>query len=152
MKLYASWAHGSALNVESPENLNRVGHFGWGADMSVKPGKSSWFHISVPTPVIVADIRSQLQKVFLMVDAEGGRITEVHVYDGSSKVQEFKGLHLDGEHRTKLDGANTFTLASPHTVIFGIGITFTFTADVGFDSPIPPSRLIPGSAGGDFKA
>jgi hypothetical protein len=152
MKLYASWAHGSALNVESPENLNRNGHYGWGADMSLKPGKSSWFHISVPTPVIVGDVRSQLKKIFVMFDCSGGRITEVHVWDGSFKVQEFKGLALTGEHRVSLDGANTFTLAQPHTVIYGIGITFTFSADIGFDSPIPPSRLILATAGGDFFA
>ena len=120
--------------------------------MSVKPGKSSWFHIALPTPVIVGDVRSQLQKVFLLFDGQGGQIHEVHVYDGSSKVQEFKGLNLSGEHRLSLDGANTFNLATPHTVIWGIGITFSFTADIGFDSSIPPSRLILGAAGGDFMA
>lgn len=152
MKLYASWTHGNALTVESPENLNRVGHSGWGADMSVKPGKSSWFHIALPTPVIVGDIRSQFQKFFLMFDGQGGRIQEVHVYDGSFKIQEFKGLQLNGEHRLSLEGANTFNLTAPHSVALGIGITFLFTADIGFDSPIPPSRLILAAAGADFMA
>jgi hypothetical protein len=31
MRLYASWVHGNALTVETPENLAGVGHFGWGA-------------------------------------------------------------------------------------------------------------------------
>ena len=150
MKTYASWTHGNSLTVESPQKLDRNGHFGWGVDMSVKPGESGWFHISVPTPVIVADVRSQLQKVFLMFNATGGQIHEVHVYDGSTKVQEFKGLNLNGEHRNGLDGSNTFTLATPHTVWWGIGITFSFTADIASDGP--PSRLILGSAGGDFYA
>ena len=39
MGFQASWIHGNALTVENPENLNRVGHFGWGADMEVKHGK-----------------------------------------------------------------------------------------------------------------
>jgi hypothetical protein len=155
MKLYASWTHGNALTVQSPQVLspNEVGHGGWGADYSVQPGQSSWFHIPIPTPVIVADVRSQFQKFFLLFEIPGGgRITEVHVYDGSVKIQEFKGLSLSGAHRTQLDGANTFNLSSPHTVIWGIGITFTFTADIGFDSPVPPSRLILGAAGADFLA
>ncbi|KAJ9661771.1 hypothetical protein H2198_001736 [Neophaeococcomyces mojaviensis] len=152
MKLYASWTHGNALTVESPENLNRVGHNGWGADMSVKAGKSSWFHIPVPTPVIVGDVRSQFQKFFLLFSADGGQIREVHIYDGSSKIQEFNGLNLAGEHRLSLDGANTFNLSTPHVVRWGIGITFAFTASIGFDSQIPPSRLIVASAGADFMA
>ncbi|GAA2746689.1 hypothetical protein GCM10010440_39460 [Kitasatospora cinereorecta] len=49
---YASWIHGNAVAVESPESLARVGHFGWRADMSINPGMSNCFHITVPTPAI----------------------------------------------------------------------------------------------------
>ncbi|MFE1744055.1 DUF6623 family protein [Coleofasciculus sp. H7-2] len=150
MGFHASWVHGNALTVENPENLNRVGHFGWGADMQVKPGKASWFHIALPTPVILNDARSNLIRVFLMFESEQGSIRNVHVYDGSSKVQEFNDLLITGEHRIALDGVNTFNLTNPHTVIFGIGVSFLFIADIGFDSAIPPSRLILASSGGDY--
>lgn len=152
MALYASWTHGNALTVENPENLAKVGHFGWGADMLVQPGKASWFHIPLPTPVIVNDVRTKVQKLFVMfrTDPGGGQIRNVHVYDGSGKVQEFNGLHLSGEHRGALDGQNTFNLSAPHTVVWGMGISFFFQASVGIDSPIPPSRMIVASAGGDF--
>jgi hypothetical protein len=152
MAMYASWVHGNALTVESPENLARVGHFGWGADMQIKPGKASWFHIPLPTPVIVGDKRTNAQRVFLLFRSDSGSIRNVHVYDGSSKVQEFNGLVLGGEHRLALDGQNTFNLAHPHNVAWGMGISFFFVADIGFDTTIPPSRLILGSAGGDFFA
>jgi len=150
MSFQASWIHGTALTVENPENLNRVGHFGWGADMEVKHGRSSWFHIALPTPVIVAGARSKLIRVFLMFKSEVGSIRNVHVYDGPSKVQEFNNLLSTGEHLSSLDPVNTFNLTSPHTVIFGIGVSFLYTADIGFDSAIPPSRLIVSSAGGDY--
>jgi hypothetical protein len=150
MGFHASWVHGNALTVENPENLNRVGHFGWGADMQVKPGKSSWFHIALPTPVIVSDSRSNLIRVFLMFESEQGSIRNVHVYDGSFKVQEFNDLLITGEHRLSLDSVNTFNLANPHTVILGIGVSLLYIADIGFDSTIPPSRLILASAGGDY--
>jgi hypothetical protein len=150
MSFQASWIHGNALTVENPENLNRIGHFGWGADMQVKHGKASWFHIALPTPVIVPDGRTKLTKVFLMFLSEVGSIRNVHVFDGSSKVQEFNDLQSTGEHRTGLDNLNTFNLTTPHTVIFGIGVSFLYIADIGFDSAIPPSRLIVASAGGDY--
>jgi hypothetical protein len=150
MGFNASWVHGNALTVESPENLNRVGHFGWGADMSVKPGQGSWFHIALPTPVIVSDVRSSLIRVFLLFESEQGSIRNVHVYDGSFKIQEFNDLLSEGEHRLGLDDMNTFNLAQPHSVAFGIGVSFFFIANIGFDSAIPPSRLIVASAGGDY--
>jgi hypothetical protein len=152
MALHASWVHGNAVTVESPENLARVGHFGWGGDMAINPGKSSWFHIPLPTPVIVGDTRTQLVRVFVLFESKPGEgsIRNVHVYDGSAKVQEFNDLHLEGAHRTGLDGQNTFTLAAPHSVAFGIGISFFYQASVGIDSPVPPSRLIIGTAGGDY--
>jgi hypothetical protein len=150
MSIDAAWVHGNILTVENPENLRRVGHFGWGADMQVAPGKSSWFHAALPTPVLLAGVRRKLLRVFLMFEAEQGSIRAVHVYDGSSKVQQFDSLALSGEHRVSLDSANTFNLTTPHVVRFGIGVSFLFTADIGFDSAIPPSRLILGSAGGDY--
>ena len=150
MALHAMWTHGNALTVENPGSLDRVGHFGWGADMAVKPGQSSWFHIPLATPVIVGDVRTQVQILFLMFDAESGSIRNVHIYDGSGKVQEFNDLLISGEHRTALDGLNTFKLSEPHTVVWGMGISFFFVADIGFDTRIPAARLIVSSAGGDF--
>ncbi|MGE5444418.1 MAG: DUF6623 family protein [Ignavibacteriales bacterium] len=150
MPMHASWVHGNALTVESPENLARVGHYGWGADMLVQPGKGSWFHIALPTPVITGDIRTKLYRVFLLFRGDSGSIRNVHVYDGSSKIQEFNDLMFEGEHRLVLDGQNTFNLATPHTVAWGVGISFFFVASIGFDTTIPPARLILGAAGGDF--
>ncbi len=83
-----------------------------------------------------------------MFDGQWGQIHEVHVYDGSSKVQEFTGLHLSGDHCLALDGANSFNLGTPHKVIWGICITFLLTAGIVVGSP--PSRLILAAAGGDL--
>ncbi|MBW8879501.1 MAG: hypothetical protein JF614_31595 [Acidobacteria bacterium] len=152
MAKYSSWVHGNALTVESPENLLRVGHYGWGADMLILPGKGSWFHIPLPTPVIVNDVRAHLQRVFILFKSESGSIRNVHVYDGSSKPQELNDLLLEGEHRLSLDAQNTFPLEKPHTVVWGIGISFYFVADIGIDTPTPAARLIVGAAGGDFYA
>ncbi|MEU1283356.1 DUF6623 family protein [Kitasatospora sp. NPDC005856] len=150
--LHASWIHGNAMAVETPENLSRNGHFGWGADVDIIPGRSSWFHIAVPTPVIVSDVRTSLIKVFVLfsTDPGFGQLRRVHVWDGSAQVQQFEDLASEGDHRGGLDGQNTFVLSQPHVVAFGIGISFFVVAAIGFDTPIAPSRLILGTAGGDF--
>lgn len=153
MPLQASWIHGNALTVEQPGVLaSPSNHYGWGADVEVTPGQSSWFHIPVPTPVIVSDVRTKFQKFFILFETVDnlGSISQVHIYDGSFKIQEFNNLNHQGAHRTQLDGYNTFNLSTPHTVLFGIGITFLFQASTAFDGPNPPARLIVGSAGVDF--
>ena len=83
-------------------------------------------------------------------DPGAGEIRNVHIYDGSAIIHEFNGLFLSGEHRTALDGENTFTLPAPHTVVWGMGISLFFQAAIGIESPVPPSGLIVASAGGDF--
>jgi hypothetical protein len=150
MGLNASWIQGNALTVENPANLTSIGHFGWGADMRIKPGKDSWFHIPIPSPVIVANVRCKIQKLFLLFDCENGSIRGVHIYDGPNKVQEFNGLHLTGNHFFGIDASTTFTLSAAHTVLWGMSISFLYIADIGFDSAIPPPRLAISTAGGDF--
>jgi hypothetical protein len=150
MTLYASWIHGNAVTVENPGSLNRVGHYGWGGDMAIKPGQSSWFHIPLPTPVIAAGVRTKLQRVFMNFKAESCSIRNVHVYDGSSKVHDFNDLFLEGEHRLTLDSQNTFQLPTPYTVVWGIGISFFVVSSIGFDTRIPDARLIIEAAGGDY--
>src|SRR5437763_1550612 len=98
MALYASWVHGNALVIENPGNLTSLGHFGWGTDVRVKPGKDTWFHIPIPTPVITGGIRTTIQKLFLLFDSENGSIRNIHIYDGPNKIQEFNGLMLEGNH------------------------------------------------------
>lgn len=100
-------------------------------------------------PVIVADSRTTVQRLFVMFLAEAVSIRAVHVFDGSGKVQEINDLDVRGEHRSGLDGANTFDLAEPHTVLWGMGLTVRLQADIGFDTDIT-TRFILAGAGGDF--
>jgi hypothetical protein len=149
MALHASWVHGTALAVENPENLTRASYFGWGAEMHFVPGKSGWFHMPLPTPVIVGDVRTKVQKLFLMFKTDAGEIRNVHIWDGPNRIQTFDGLHLTGDHWNGLDAVNTFNLSTPHSVIWGMGISFFVQASIGFDTVIDP-KLFVASAGGDF--
>ncbi len=151
MAKYASWVHGNALTIESPENLARVGHFGWGADMLLQPGKASWFHVALPTPVLVAE-RTKLQTVFLLFKTDAGMalIETVHIYDGFCKLQEFNDLHLDGAHHLEVDEQNTFSLPAPREIQHGVGISFFCVAPSNLGDGVVSSQVILASAGADF--
>ncbi len=144
MTMQAFWTHGNALTIETTESLAGATRFGWGTDIIMKPGQASWFHIPLAAPVISNGVRTSLQRVFVLFKSEGGTITNVHLYDGVSKFKEFD-VALQGDHRNGLDGSNTLELQSPHSVLFGIGISFRFAA-----APRSSATLSVATAGGDF--
>ena len=81
MPLHASWVHGNALTVEDPSALERDGHNGWGRDLAFVPGKASWLHIPLPTPVIVAESVSSADSGTQMRVNGGG-----YIYNFSTKT------------------------------------------------------------------
>jgi len=145
MTMQAIWTHGNALTIETMENIASATRFGWGTDITMKPGSASWFHIPLASPVISNGVRTSLQRVFVLFKSEGGTITNVHLYDGAGKFKEYDGLSFQGDHRNGLDGSNTLELPSPHSVLFGIGISFRFAA-----APHSAAQLAVATAGGDF--
>jgi hypothetical protein len=145
MTMQAFWTHGNALTIETLESLASATRFGWGTDIIMRPGAASWFHVPLASPVISDGVRTSLQRAFVLFKSEGGSITNVHLYDGASKFKSFDGLSLQGDHRNGLDGSNTLELASPHSVLFGIGISFRFAA-----APRSSAQLSVATAGGDF--
>jgi hypothetical protein len=148
----ASWIHGNSLTVETPRNLSSIVHIGWGTELRFGPGKSSWCHIPIPTPVIIDDRRARLQKLFLFFKCEevDGDIRNIHIYDGPVAIQRFNGLSLKGNHSERIDSTNTITLQNPREVFHGISISFLFQAVKGIDTSIPAPLLTITSAGGDF--
>ncbi len=147
MSLHASWIHGNAVKVETPGNLVRMGHFGWGGDMDFIDSTGTWLHIPLPTPVIVGDVRTKIGTVFLMFKSENCAIHQLHVYDGAGKVAEFNQMLHTGDHLTGLNAQNTFHFV-PHTVLWGMGISFFVRASITRNVR---RRLIVAAAGGDFK-
>ncbi len=145
MAMQAFWTHGNALTIETADNLVSATRFGWGTDVVMKPGQASWFHVPLASPVIADGVRTRLQRVFVLFKSEGGSITNVHLYDGVAKFAAFDGIAFQGDHRNGLDGSNTLELASPHSVLFGIGISFRFAA-----APRSSAQLSVATAGGDF--
>ena len=130
----ASWTHGNSLTVETPQNLASIIHIGWGTELRFVPGKSSWCHIPIPTPVIVDNQRLKVQKLFLFFNVKEGQgsIRNIHVYDGPSRIQTVDGLTLKCDHVGCIDNVNTITLQNQHSVLFGLSISFLFQEEIGF--------------------
>jgi hypothetical protein len=141
------WVHGTSLVTETYEHVFEDGRYGWGADVSVLPGKDSWFHLPIPIAVPAESAGVDIREVYVRFHAEAGSLRSVHIYDGSTKVHEFNDLHREGEFRTDITSQNTFSLPRPHTLRSGLGISLWFIASSGFDTEIPPSRFIVASAG-----
>jgi hypothetical protein len=164
--LHASWTHGTAFQpAERPlDGLSNVDGIawtdvvglrqGWGASYNGNAGRANWFHVPIPTPVIVAGARAKLVKVFVMFrcgDPAGTNalsqpvnVTDIHVWDGANRIATFGPFNLFGEHRFRLDTSNTHALRAPRDVIFGIGLSvrvaFRFGGTVTF-----------AAAGADFE-
>jgi hypothetical protein len=146
------WIHGNAVVAEHPENLLALDRRGWGTECQLQRGTKGWFHMVIPTLVILHDQRLQLVRVFLFFNTpqEDGHISEVHVYDGSKRLELFENHSLAGDCRTLMSGYNTFALSSPQLLYSGLGCSFLYHAFIRHDEPIRPSYLAIVAAGGDF--
>ena len=149
----AMWMHGNTVVVEHPENLLALDHRGWGTEFKLQRGTDSWFHISIPTPLILENQRSQLVRVFLCFNTpeSDGHISNVHLYDGCNSFQAFDNLFLVGDRRAFLmNGYNAFALPNPRLLYWGLGISFLYQAALCSEEPCSPSYLSIAGAGGDF--
>jgi hypothetical protein len=166
MPMYASWVHGNAFQpAERPlDGLTNVDGIAWtdvvglrqgqGASFRGEAGRANWFHVPIPTPVIVDDRRVRLTQIWLMFQcgtkpsagaaSQEANITNIHVWDGPNRIALFGPFNLFGDHRFRLGNGNNFRLNAPQEIFFGIGLSvhvaFRFEGTVQF-----------AAAGADFE-
>lgn len=115
---HGMWIHGVSIHEEDPGQLVSAGRKGAYAAFDGKPGTSSWFHFSVPTPVIVGGKRLKLDSIALVFLTDPDVwVTNVHIYDGNIKIGAHDGLSLTGERLFE-----RFDVQNP-PVRYGIGIS-----------------------------
>jgi hypothetical protein len=149
MPLHASWTHGNAVRVESPENFKSIKPMGWGTDLEFIPDRQSWLHIPVPTPVIVKDVRVKVQTFFLLFTSDSAFLNEVHIFDGPARIQTFLTHGKWGKHGNGIDADNTFKLSTPHSVAWGMSISCLFKGSDSIEVIVRP-KLSVIAAGADF--
>jgi hypothetical protein len=155
-RLNAVWVHGTTVEAEDPGALDGISRRGVGSLFigRAKPRgrlpETTWFHISIPAPVIINDVRPTLEKVFVFYRTNGAKIKSVHLYDGPKKIKAFDGLDFKGDLGYGIAPENTWALARPVEILFGLGISIGVQFDIGIDKPIPKDILFT-AAGADFR-
>jgi hypothetical protein len=116
----AMWTHGHGLQSENPAFA--VGRVGWGGQIK-QLGSQGWYHVAIPTPVIVTDIRLRLDSAVVQFSGGGqGVIHSVHVYDGKNRIAAQDDLNLRG-----VDQVFRFSLPDRPPVQWGVGISMSIS-------------------------
>jgi hypothetical protein len=146
MPLHASWVHGNAVTIETPDSVRTRTPQGQGSIIDLHPGAATWLHIAIPTPVIVDDVRVRAKRFFLLLStASDVKITEVHIWDGLRRICE-QTTTLWGNH-SAIGPTNTFVPPGPHFAQLGMSISFLARAT---DADHGGHGFTVFSAGGDF--
>ena len=119
--LTSMWIHGTIVQAENQPYYLQIIRRGWGTHFVGAVG--NWYHIPITTPVLLYDNRPTLQKLFVFYKATLAKITAVHIYDGNSRVKEFNGLNLTGDHTNGIDASNSWDINPKITIGYGLGIS-----------------------------
>lgn len=148
----ASWVHGCGVKVESEDCLLQTERKGWGTTFSGQLGAQTWFHISIPVPVLLEDVRPVFSKVFVLFETVRAKVTNLHIYDGHFRIREFNDLNIEGDHLSTIDEFNSWFIY-PHPKIqsgLGLSVGVVFPKNEGGSSNTVPSISF-ATAGADFN-
>ncbi len=93
---YASWTHGHSMEIEYPELMASAIRRGYAYEIEGKPGTSNWFHFAIPTPVIINDVRLQIDSIMLRMTTGSvdSFVRAVHIYDGERRIAVHEDVYL----------------------------------------------------------
>lgn len=150
MPKQAVWVHGTAAIPERQGYFISRVHPGYGSKF--RTHGAEWIHFSLATPVIVDGTRADVEKIFVLFDAVGAKILQIHLYDGADRFDndslDFAKNPLTGKHGDQIDSSNSWAIAK-HAMKYGLGISI----NVDFGSPVA-GKNVPSiafrSVGADF--
>ncbi len=129
----AMWVHGNVVEAQNPEPSLKVSRYDWGTVFkeTSEDGLDRWFHIPIPTPVILDGVKPTLNKIFIFYKTEGWEkvfLTKFNLRDGAFKVGGKTFASDDssksGEHYSKIEmGFNSWNIIPPITLSWGLGIS-----------------------------
>jgi hypothetical protein len=125
---FASWVHGTAIQIEAMDKVEQVLRRGFNVRLFLKPGVDMWFHFPIPTPVILNDRRLRADSAMIDFKTDGGQtqISKVHVYDGAARIATHEGLNLSNHHPLE-----RFAVTDRPEIVRGIAISVA--VDMGVD-------------------
>lgn len=138
---HAMWIHGHSIRVEYPDRMANISRKGYYVRLEGQANSSNWFHLAIPTAVIVENNRLRIDSVMLRFRTSGASVTAVHLYDGETKIASHDGLNLNPDDWI----AERFAVADKPAIRWGLGISFRGEFGAG-----APRRIEVSAAGGDF--
>jgi hypothetical protein len=148
MALQAFWVNGTAVKQEREGYFISKQYYGHGVKFNSRG--EEWFHFSIPTPVILNNVRSSIKKIFVFYATEGSAvIRHVRYYDGPKIIQSFDNINKSGNHSNTVDADNGW-LVTLHPMLFGVGISVC--VNFGTPSPSNAPAVWFTAVGADFDA
>ena len=140
----APWIHGTSIQVEYPDRLERITRAGFYTYLYGKPNTTNWFHFALPTPVIQDRKRLKIVCAILRFRTFSNKamVNHVHIYDGYSKIASHNNINLSGNNWFK-----KFGVAHKPSVRWGLGISIGVSFNAG---PLSQRRMDFVSAGADL--
>ena len=88
------WVHGHSIQPENPALT--VGRIGWAGQIRTLDS-AGWYHIAIPTTVIVTDIRQRIDSAMVQFGTgTQGFLRNFHVYDGQNRIANYDNLNITG--------------------------------------------------------
>ena len=117
---HASWIHGTSVQIEYPERLQRIKRAGFYTYLYGKANTTNWFHFAIPTPVIVDKKRLKILCAILRFRtfSDNAIVKHVQIYDGYSKIASHNNINLSGNQ-----WFTKFGVAHKPYVRWGLGIS-----------------------------
>lgn len=143
-KMFASWAQGFSAANENPRT--RAFRQAFGVTFTLAANTDDFFHLALPTPVLVENVRATLDKVMILFNAQNTSfLFEVLVFDGPRNILTVREFQTRGDHAGGIDNKNSFSLVRPYpSISFGVGITLHVSSGAS------ESKFFISSYGGDF--
>jgi hypothetical protein len=138
------WSHGTSAKVEYPDRTTNMVYRAWGLDFLQNSGVANWVHFAVPTPTHM-DARlmtARYIRIRFYTGSVDAFISDVHIYNGETKVFEFSRLPwANGWQTRELDLGRLMHFDK------GLGVSLYVAAGVEMMS----HRFIFAGAGGRFE-
>lgn len=150
MSKHAMWVPGYSALAEDGD-LTTIRR-GWGIEYRFpdQTGRRSWFHLPIPTPVIVQDRRTNLTAAWvLFATVTRTEIREIRVFDGPHEVHR-DPLPRHGDHSKDYDNMNRINVRRSG-IRFGVGLSVMVTIlPTPTGAPVQPPAIYFSTAGADF--
>lgn len=97
--VHSIWAHGHSMQIENPDDLEKVERKRFHIRVVGKKGTQTWFHFAISTPVILNGkrLRAKSVNLFFETESKAALVKHIQVYDGKKRIAIHSNIDLGGD-------------------------------------------------------